>query len=229
MAEKCNNGNTPPAFTFDGEETPSTSQEFFEGTSCTSDCSTMTSDDFFEDLWNAFKSLSYSEDVTGHTCVTESGISSSPPMASSSSSSHPQPSTSHAGREETSAIPENIASISNEALRYQRNTQHMPTTDEICNVDGISDNGSTSRQHLGSVSAIDNARPSTSRAGIEEASANLEDGATNATGTGGMEEQGFCGVRASVQSSAKKLKHKCQTCAFLRTPGSTSGTHSPRR
>ncbi|XP_065309774.1 uncharacterized protein [Dermacentor albipictus] len=209
MAEERNNENTPPAFTFGDEETPRTSQEFFEGPSCTSDCCTTTSDDFFEDLWNAFKSLSYSEDATGHTHVTESGISSSPPMASSSSSSHPQPSTSYTGMEETSAILENIASISNEALHYQRNTQHMPTTDEICNVDGVTDNGS---QHLGSVSGIDDARPSTSRAGIEEASANSEDGATNATGTGGMEEQGFCGVRASVQSSAKKSKHKCETC-----------------
>ncbi|XP_065309818.1 zinc finger and BTB domain-containing protein 14-like [Dermacentor albipictus] len=209
MAEERNNENTPPAFTFGNEATPRTSQEFFEGPSCTSDCCTTTSDDFFEDLWNAFKCLSYSEDVTGHTHVTESGITSSPFMASGSSVNPAQPSTSRAGIEEASAIPDDIASISNEALRYQRNTQHMPTTDEICNVDGVTDNGS---QHLGSVSGIDDARPSTSRAGIEEASASSEDGATNATGTGGMEEQGFCGVRASVQSSAKKSKHKCETC-----------------
>ncbi|XP_070382161.1 zinc finger protein 567-like isoform X2 [Dermacentor albipictus] len=207
MAEKCNNGNTPPAFTFDGEETPSTSQEFFEGTSCTSDCSTMTSDDFFEDLWNAFKSLSYSEDVTGHTCVTESGISSSPPMASSSSSSHPQPSTSHAGREETSAIPENIASISEDAWKYQWNTQPTPITGGTCNVGGVTDNGCTSSQHLRTISSIDNARPSTSLACMEEASANCEDCTTcrNATGTGGRELQEFGGVCGNVPSGRSAL------------------------
>ncbi|XP_070382136.1 uncharacterized protein [Dermacentor albipictus] len=178
MAEERNNENTPPAFTFGDEATPRTSQEFFEGPSCTSDCCTTTSDDFFEDLWNAFKSLSYSEDVTGHTHVTESGISNSPPMASSSSSSHPQPSTSHAGTEEISAIPENIASIADEAWKYQWNTQPTPITGGTCNIDGVTDNGSTSYQHLGSTSSIDNARPSTSLAGMEEASASFEDYAT---------------------------------------------------
>ncbi|XP_070382255.1 zinc finger protein 629-like isoform X2 [Dermacentor albipictus] len=89
--------------------------------------------------------------------------------------------------------------------------QRMPMTDETCNVDDAADNDSTSCLPLGPTRNIDNVRPSRSRAGMEEASASFEDGATNATGTGGMQEQGSCGVRASVQSSAKKLKHKCQT------------------
>ncbi|XP_065309794.2 zinc finger protein 436-like isoform X6 [Dermacentor albipictus] len=207
MAEERNNENTPPAFTFGDEATPRTSQEFFEGPSCTSDCCTTTSDDFFEDLWNAFKSLSYSEDVTGHTHVTESGISNSPPMASSSSSSHPQPSTSHAGTEEISAIPENIASIADEAWKYQWNTQPTPITGGTCNIDGVTDNGSTSYQHLGSTSSIDNARPSTSLAGMEEASASFEDYATcrNATGTGERELQGLGSVCGNVPSGRSAL------------------------
>ncbi|XP_070382209.1 uncharacterized protein [Dermacentor albipictus] len=47
----------------------------------------------------------------GHTHVTESGITSSLHMVSSSSVNHAQPSTSHAGMEEASAIPENFARI----------------------------------------------------------------------------------------------------------------------
>nr|XP_054919856.1 zinc finger protein 629-like [Dermacentor andersoni] len=47
--------------------------------------------------------------VSGHTHVTEGGITSSPPMVSSSSVNHAQPSTSRAGMEEASAVPENIA------------------------------------------------------------------------------------------------------------------------
>ncbi|XP_070382177.1 zinc finger protein 211-like [Dermacentor albipictus] len=207
MAEKSNNGNTPPAFTFDGEATPSTSQEFFEGASCTSDCSTMTSDDFFEDLWNAFKSLSYSEDVTGHTHATESGISSSPPMVSSSSINQAQPSTSRAGMEETLPIPENIASISDDAWKYQWSTQPTPITDGTYNVDGVTDNGCTSYQHLRTISSIDNASPSTSLACLEEASANSEDYATcrNATGTGGREQQELGGVCGNVPSGRSAL------------------------
>ncbi|XP_075527007.1 uncharacterized protein LOC142559270 [Dermacentor variabilis] len=136
MAEESNSGNTPPAFTFGEEATPSTSQEFFEGASCKSDRCTMICDDFFEDLWNAFNSLSYSKDVTGHTHVTESGIASSPPMMSSSSINRGQPSTSRADMEETSAILENMASIPDDAWKYQWNTQPTPITDGTYNVDG---------------------------------------------------------------------------------------------
>ncbi|XP_072144210.1 uncharacterized protein [Dermacentor andersoni] len=47
--------------------------------------------------------------LPGHTNVTESGITSSLPMVSSSSVNHAQPSTSRAGMEEATAVPENIA------------------------------------------------------------------------------------------------------------------------
>nr|XP_054930667.1 uncharacterized protein LOC129386606 [Dermacentor andersoni] len=132
MAEESNSGHTPPAFTFGDEATPSTSQEFFEGTSCTSDCGTTICDDSFEDLWNALNSHNDASEVTGHTHVNESGITSSPRMVSSSSINHAQRSTSRAGMEEASAIPENIASLSDHARRYQWNTQQRPITDGTC-------------------------------------------------------------------------------------------------
>nr|XP_054920054.1 uncharacterized protein LOC129381330 [Dermacentor andersoni] len=109
QSEESNSGHTHPAFTFGDEATPSASQEFFEGASWTSDCCTTIYDDSFEDLWNALKSHKHATDVTGHTRVTENGITSSPPMVSSSSINHAQPSTSRAGIEEASTIPENIA------------------------------------------------------------------------------------------------------------------------
>ncbi|XP_065308626.2 zinc finger and SCAN domain-containing protein 22-like isoform X1 [Dermacentor albipictus] len=109
MAEESNSGHTPPAFTFGDEAMPSTSQEFFEGASWTSDCCTPICDDSFEDLWNALNSHNDASDVTGHTHVTESGRASSPFMASSSSVNPAQPSTSRAGMEEASAVPGNIA------------------------------------------------------------------------------------------------------------------------
>nr|XP_054920025.1 zinc finger protein 22-like isoform X2 [Dermacentor andersoni] len=109
MADESTSGNTPPAFTFGEEETPSTIQEFFDALSCTSDCGTTICDDSFGDLWNALNSHSDARDVTGHTHVTDSGITNSPPMVSSTSINHAQPSTSRAGMKEASAILENIA------------------------------------------------------------------------------------------------------------------------
>nr|XP_054930635.1 uncharacterized protein LOC129386579 [Dermacentor andersoni] len=86
------------------------------------------------------------------------------------------PSTSCDGTQDGSTTSGAYNTISDDTLQYQRNTQHTPTTDETCNVDGVNDNGSTKCQHLGSVRSIDNTKPSTSRASMEEASANSEDG-----------------------------------------------------
>nr|XP_054920160.1 zinc finger and BTB domain-containing protein 49-like [Dermacentor andersoni] len=125
--------------------------------------------------------------------------------------------TSRDGTQRASSTLGAYRTISDDALRYPENTHHTPTTDETCNDDGVSDNGRTSFQTRGSIRSIDKAMPSTSRAGVDEASATFEGTATNAPGTGGMKEQGSCSVRASVQSSAKKPKHKCETCGkFLR-------------
>ncbi|XP_065292978.1 uncharacterized protein [Dermacentor albipictus] len=62
-------------------------------------------DDSFEDLWNALNSHNDATDFTGHTHVTESGITSSPTMVFSNSISHALPGTSRAAMEEASAIP----------------------------------------------------------------------------------------------------------------------------
>ncbi|XP_070382259.1 zinc finger protein 235-like isoform X2 [Dermacentor albipictus] len=105
----------------------------------------------------------------------------------------------------------------------------------------VADNGSTSYLHLEAISSIDNPRPSTRRAGMEDESASFEDGATNATGTGEREQQASCVAsrkvssrrdtlpgqtnnhtgdtaptfRARNQSSVKKSSHKCETCGKL--------------
>ncbi|XP_054920300.1 uncharacterized protein [Dermacentor andersoni] len=109
-------------------------------------------------------------------------------------------STSRDGTQDASTTLGAYRTISDDALRYPGNTQHTPTTDETCNVDGATENGSTSYQHLGFIGNIDNARPSTSRTGMEEASASFEDGATNATETGGREQQLSCGASRKVSS-----------------------------
>ncbi|XP_070382074.1 uncharacterized protein [Dermacentor albipictus] len=67
--------------------------------------------------------------------------------------------------------------ISYDARRYQWNTQHRPLTDETYTTDGVTANASTSSLLLGSSTSIDHGRPSTSRAGMEQATAILEDGA----------------------------------------------------
>nr|XP_054920655.1 zinc finger protein 26-like [Dermacentor andersoni] len=138
-----------------------------------------------------------------------------------------------------------------DALRYQGNTQHTPMTDETCNVDGVTDNGSTRCQYLGSIRSIDNVRPSTSRAGMEDLSAKSEDGATNATGTGERGQQLSGGVRGKVssrrdtshgqptkhiggtgpmfrtrdQSSVKKSNHECEICGKLLSRASSLTAH----
>ncbi|XP_065292451.2 zinc finger protein 22-like [Dermacentor albipictus] len=66
--------------------------------------------------------------------------------------------------------------IPDEAWKYQWNTQPTPITDGAYNVDDITDTSITSYQQLECVSSIDNA--STSLAGMGEASASFEDGAT---------------------------------------------------
>nr|XP_054926208.1 uncharacterized protein LOC129384642 [Dermacentor andersoni] len=56
-----------------------------------------------------FRVRAAQQGLPGHTHVTESGITSSLPMVSSSSVNHAQPSTSRAAMEEATAVPENIA------------------------------------------------------------------------------------------------------------------------
>ncbi|XP_070382181.1 uncharacterized protein [Dermacentor albipictus] len=89
------------------------------------------------------------------------------------------PSTSRDGTQGASCPSGYYTTVWDNALRYQRNTQHTPMRDETCNVDGVTDNGSTICQTLWSIRSIDNAMPGTSRSGMEEASGHFEDGATS--------------------------------------------------
>nr|XP_054920656.1 uncharacterized protein LOC129381654 [Dermacentor andersoni] len=92
-------------------------------------------------------------------------------------------STSRDGTQSASSSLAAYRTISDDALRYQRNTHRPPMTVETCNVDDVTDNGSSSCQQLGSIRSIDKAVPSTSRADMQEASANCEDGATDEVST----------------------------------------------
>ncbi|XP_070382068.1 zinc finger protein 112-like [Dermacentor albipictus] len=139
------------------------------------------------------------------------------------------PSTSRDGTQGTSSAVDAYRTIADDALRNQGNTHHTPTIDKTSNVDGAPDNGSRSCQPLGSIRSIDNVRPSASRAAMEEASANFEDGATNSTGTGEREQQESSGVSGKVSSrqdtlqgqtnehtgtlsSVKKSSRQCERC-----------------
>ncbi|XP_072141781.1 uncharacterized protein [Dermacentor andersoni] len=115
------------------------------------------------------------------------------------------PSTSRDGTQDASSTLGAYNTISEDALRYQGNRQHTPTTDETCSVDGVTDNGGTSWQPLASISNIDKAMPSTYRAGMEQASANSEDSVTNASGTGEGEQQEACVVSGKVASRQDAL------------------------
>ncbi|XP_070384669.1 uncharacterized protein [Dermacentor albipictus] len=109
------------------------------------------------------------------------------------------PSTSRDGTQDASSTLNAYKTICADALRYQGYTQHMPMTDKACNVAGITHNGSSSCQHMGSIRSADKAVPSTIRAGMNEASANFEDAATNAPGTGGREQRKLCGLWQCLQ------------------------------
>ncbi|XP_070382119.1 uncharacterized protein [Dermacentor albipictus] len=111
--------------------------------------------------------------VSGHTHVTESGITSSLHMVASSSVNHAQPSTSHAGMEEASAIPENFARIP-DATGAEPWSTHYYAASGTTTVYDVSCSHSTTFLHLESTSSIDHTQPSTSCAGMTEASASLQ-------------------------------------------------------
>nr|XP_054919852.1 zinc finger protein 239-like [Dermacentor andersoni] len=130
-------------------------------------------------------------------------------------------STSRDGTQNASSTLGAFTTISDDTLRNQGNTEPRPITDGTCNVDGVTDNGSTICQTRRSIRTIDKAMPSTSRAGMEEASANFEDGATNAPGTGGREQRELCGACGNVSSRRDALHakehaddaaHICKVC-----------------
>ncbi|XP_054930645.1 uncharacterized protein [Dermacentor andersoni] len=214
MAEESSNEYTPLDLSMKDKAAPSTSFDGTQDASTTLGAYNTTSEDALHYQRNTQRPpmIYVTCNIDG---VTDNGSTSCQHLGSVRSIDNARPSTSRAGMEEASANSEDGATISEDTLWYQRNTQHPPMTDETCNVASATDNGSTSCQPLVSINDVDNVRPSTSRAGMEKASANVEDGATNATGTGGMEQQDSCGVEASDQSSAKKSTHKCEICGKL--------------
>nr|XP_054920164.1 zinc finger protein 22-like [Dermacentor andersoni] len=116
------------------------------------------------------------------------------------------PSANRDGTLDASSTSSAYTTISDEALRFQRNTQHTPTTDDSCNDDGVIDEVGTCCQPLEHIRNIGKVMPSTSRAGIEEPSANSEDGVTSAPGTGGREQRELCGVCGNVSSKWEALQ-----------------------
>ncbi|XP_049514248.1 uncharacterized protein LOC125941299 [Dermacentor silvarum] len=94
-----------------------------------------------------------------------------------SSTDEATPSTSRDNTQGASSTLGAYRTISDGPCPYQWNTQRGPIRDGTYSVDGASDNGRTGSLLQRSSTSIDNARPSTSRAGMAEAPALLEDGA----------------------------------------------------
>nr|XP_054920649.1 uncharacterized protein LOC129381646 [Dermacentor andersoni] len=98
-------------------------------------------------------------------------------------------STSSGGTTGASSSLGAYTTIPDDVWKYQWNTQPTLITEGTYNVGDVPDNGITSYQQLGCVSSIDHARPSTSRAGMEEASGNFEGGATISESTMVLQEK----------------------------------------
>nr|XP_054920177.1 zinc finger protein 8-like isoform X2 [Dermacentor andersoni] len=149
-------------------------------------------------------------------------------------------STSCGGTPGASSALDAYTTIPDDAWKYPWNTQPMPITDGTYSVEGDTENGMTSYQELGCVSSIENARPSTIRAGMDAASANFEDGATNSTATGGRKQQELCGIcgnassrRGASQGHANEhtvdTAHFCKACdqSSVKVSKSVDHGHKP--
>ncbi|XP_065292403.1 uncharacterized protein [Dermacentor albipictus] len=188
MTEQGNGGHTPPAFAFLDEATPYTSREGGEGASGTCYDLPAYIEEYIDD---ALKARNRQTDATDVNDDTDNGSTNYAPVVSTASADHAWPGTSHAGIEKLSPTTKDSASCSDEAWRCLQNAQHRPIADQTYSLEGFSYSRSTSHLNPGSSSSIDHAQPSTSRAGMVEASAILEYGARNATGTGGRGQQDF--------------------------------------
>ncbi|XP_075557414.1 uncharacterized protein LOC142589515 [Dermacentor variabilis] len=104
----------------------------------------------------------------------------------------------------------------------------------------VTDNGSSSCQHLGSIRSSDKAVPSPICAGMEVASANFGGGAPNAPGTAGTKQRGLCGVCGNVYSRSDALQghaeaptddtaHICKACDQLSVKRSKFVDHCRNR
>ncbi|XP_070386308.1 zinc finger protein 625-like isoform X2 [Dermacentor albipictus] len=220
MNQQRNGGHAPPAFTFIDTAMPDKSREGGEGALCTSDDYLAYIDEYISD---GLKALNRQTDATDVNDATESGSTNDAPVVSTASADHARPSTSPAAIEKVSFTTKDTASLPDCALHYQWYMEQTPITDGTYNVEGVTENWSASYQHLGFIGKIDHARPSTTRARMEEASASFQDGVTNATATGGREHQELCGVCGNVSSARDALQghakehtgdtaHFCKAC-----------------
>ncbi|XP_070382217.1 uncharacterized protein [Dermacentor albipictus] len=176
MTEQRSGGQTPPPFAFIEEATPGTSREGGEGASGTCDDIPAYIDEYINDALKAWKRQTNATDVDD---ATDSGSTNYASVVSTASAVHAWPRTSHAGIEKLSSTTRDTASCSEEAWRCQLNAQHRPIADQTYSLDGAYSSGSPSLLQLGPTSSIDHKKPSTSRAGMVEASASLQYGARN--------------------------------------------------
>ncbi|XP_049514239.1 sericin 1-like [Dermacentor silvarum] len=175
MTEERNSGHTPPAFTSFGDEAiPSTSREDAAGSSSTLDNYTR----FPNGSWGGQRNTPYyPTDVTytmhGHTDMAENRSTGYRHPVSSSGGDDAVPSTSRAGMEEASANLEYDGRIPNGTWDGQRNTQYYSAevTSTTYGYTNTAENGSAGYWPPVSSSGGDEAVPSTSGAGMEEASA----------------------------------------------------------
>ncbi|XP_070386310.1 uncharacterized protein [Dermacentor albipictus] len=175
MNQQRNGGHAPPAFTFIDTAMPDKSREGGEGALCTSDDYLAYIDEYISD---GLKALNRQTDATDVNDATESGSTNDAPVVSTASADHARPSTSPAAIEKVSFTTKDTASLPDCALHYQWYMEQTPITDGTYNVEGVTENWSASYQHLGFIGKIDHARPSTTRARMEEASASFQDGVT---------------------------------------------------
>nr|XP_054920444.1 zinc finger protein 287-like [Dermacentor andersoni] len=176
MTEKRSGGHTPPALAFIEEATLGTSCEGGEVASGTCDDYPAYIDEYIDD---ALKALNRQTDATDVNDATDSGSTNYAPVVSTTSAYHAWPRTSHADIDKLSCTTKDTASCSDDAWHCQRNSQHRPIADQTYSLDGVYSSGSPSHLHLGPTSSIDRKKPSTSRAGMVEASASLQYGARN--------------------------------------------------
>ncbi|KAH7970292.1 hypothetical protein HPB49_002285 [Dermacentor silvarum] len=197
MTEARNSGHTPPAFTSFGDEAiPSTSCEDAVGSSSTLDSYTRISGEAWAYPWNMLNSLTDATYVTGHPHMNENGSTSYGLSMSRWGDNDAKLSTSHAHMEESAATSEDDARIPHGTWGGDWNTQYCPAnvTSPNYGYTDIAENGSTGYWTPVSSSGGDEVVPSTSRAGMEEASASLENYGRNATGTEENEQKELCGV-----------------------------------
>ncbi|XP_049515909.1 uncharacterized protein LOC125942033, partial [Dermacentor silvarum] len=170
MTEERHSRHTPPAFTsFIDEAIPSTSHEGAGDASSTMHDYATISDEAWAYQWNTTEATYVHE----HADMNENGSTAHRLPLISSDDIDANLSTSHASMEESSAIWEDDPRIPNGSWGGQRNTQYYPA-DVTSTMHDMAGKVSTGYWPPVSSSGGDDAVPSTSRAGMEGASASLE-------------------------------------------------------